>query len=411
MTLIIQKFGGTSLASPELIAKAAEKAVAERKLGNDVVVVVSARAGMTNELVKQARAITCSSQHLNFVHEHDVVISAGEQISAGLMAIAISKLDVPAQSFLGWQLPILTDDNHSSANIYKIDPEKLQSTIRQGIIPVVAGFQGISRTGRITTLGRGGSDLTAVALADALQAERCDIYTDVDGVYTSDPKMVENAKLLKNIMFEEMYVLAQHGAKVLQPQSVESAWHRHVNLRVLSSFKSENNAGTILCRNRKPCNPLQIQGIAMLNNRAKITLSGVKQPLRTLTTIGVALDKARIKVEGNIQTLVQNRGSDQMMEISFIVAQVQQATACNVINKNKNLFSKMQTQDGKAAITMVGNALRHTSMHKKIANVLVNRNICFETIAAFGIVFTVLVDNCSAAAAVKCLHRAFDLNK
>lgn len=405
MVLIIQKFGGSSLANTELIEKAADKVIAELNQNNQVVVVVSAIAGFTNDLVSYAKDITPEDEYHKFAADHDVIISAGEQISIGLMSIALRKKGIISQSFLGWQIPIITDKNYSQANINKVDHDNLNKALKQGITPVVAGFQGISSNGRVTTLGRGGSDLTAVAIADALKADWCDIYTDVDGVFTTDPKIVKEARLLQDITFEEMHVLASHGAKVLQQQSVESAWHRGVNLRVRSSFN--NNTGTTLSRKCLNEELNSICGIATLIDRAKITLYGIKSPLRTMSFLSSLMEIAKVNIDATVQTLTENSTN----EIAFIIANQDLAIALNNIKNNKEKlgYTELQHKVGKTSITLVGAVLRYTTLHKKVANLLSNSNIKFETISASGIIMSLLVDTKLAVKTINKLHQEFKL--
>ena len=271
MGLVVQKFGGTSVGDTDRIKNVALKVKAEVDAGNQVVVVVSAMAGVTNQLVKYCQEITPDYN----LEEYDVVVSTGEQVTIGLLAMALQAAGIPARSWTGWQVPVLTDDAASKARINQIDVAGLQACLAAGMVPVVAGFQGINDRGRITTLGRGGSDTSAVGLAAVLKADRCDIYTDVDGVYTTDPRFVKNARKLDQVTYEEMLEMASLGAKVLQTRSVELAMKYRVNLRVVSSFE-KNPVGTTICDEGDIVEKEIISGITCSRDEAKITLVGVQ---------------------------------------------------------------------------------------------------------------------------------------
>mgnify|MGYP005634257911 FL=1 len=273
MPLLVMKFGGTSLATIELIKKAAERVKVEVSRGYEVIVIVSAMSGKTNELIGWVN----KTSSVYDAREYDAIVSSGEQVTAGLLALVLQNLDIPARSWQGWQVPLKTSSNHSSARIEEIPTQNLRTKFKEGMkVAVVAGFQGLSLDNRVTTLGRGGSDTTAVAFAAAFDAERCDIYTDVDGIYTTDPRVCEKARKLNQISFEEMLELASQGAKVLQTRSVELAMRFNVRVRVLSSFDpSPDQSGTIVCKEEDVVEKNVVAGVAFSRDEAKMTLISV----------------------------------------------------------------------------------------------------------------------------------------
>jgi aspartate kinase len=310
MARVVQKFGGTSVADVERIRNAALKVKAEVDAGNEVAVVVSAMAGVTNQLVEYVSSM--SSMH--DAREYDVVVSAGEQITTGLMALALQEIGVPARSWLGWQLPIRTDDAHSRARIMEIETDAVEERLRDGQVAVMPGFQGLSGNDRVTTLGRGGSDTSAVALAAVLNADHCDIYTDVDGVYTCDPRIVVKAQKLDKITYEEMLEMASQGAKVLQTRSVEMAMNHGVRLYVRSTFA--DGEGTLVCDEDEILEHQVVSGIAYSRDEAKITL--VQVPDRPGVAAGIFGPLADENV--NVDMIVQSTAADgALTDITFFV--------------------------------------------------------------------------------------------
>ena len=306
MAIIVQKFGGTSVADLDRIRSVARRVKAEIDKNNQVAVVVSAMAGTTNQLVEWARDI-CP---LHDAREYDTIVASGEQITVGLLAIALQNIGIDARSWLGWQLPFRTNDVHSSARIEDIDVSMLKSRLAENQVAVVAGFQGITDTNRLTTLGRGGSDTSAVALAAALDAERCDIYTDVDGVYTTDPRLVPKARKLDTITFEEMLEMASAGAKVLETRSVAMAMSHHVKLQVRSSFAEED--GTLVIEEDDDMEKQKISGIAYSRDEAKVTLVGLPDRPGIAATVFGALADSHI----NVDMIVQSASPDDLARIS-----------------------------------------------------------------------------------------------
>ncbi|MDA8585927.1 aspartate kinase, partial [Rhodobacteraceae bacterium] len=311
MPLLVMKFGGTSVASPDRIRRAAKRVGREVANGYDVIVIVSAMSGKTNELVGWVE----ETSHLYDAREYDAVVSSGEQVTAGLMALTLQDMDVPARSWSGWQVPLKTDSAHASARIEEIGTDNINAKFAEGMkVAVVAGFQGISPEGRTTTLGRGGSDTTAVAFAAAFGAERCDIYTDVDGVYTTDPRITSKARKLDKIAFEEMLELASLGAKVLQTRSVELAMRYKVRLRVLSSFEDNNeNAGTLVCAEEDIMESNVVAGVAFVRDEAKMTLLSVADRPGIAAAIFGPLAEASV----NVDMIVQNISEDGRTDMTF----------------------------------------------------------------------------------------------
>ena len=318
---LVQKFGGTSVADIDRIRAAAVRVAAAVEAGNEVAVVVSAMAGTTDRLVDWTREIA----PFHDAREYDVVVSSGEQATVGLMALALQAAGVDARSWLGWQVPILTDDVHGRARIGDIDPSELLNRMSQGQVPVVAGFQGLSSAGRITTLGRGGSDTSAVAFAVAFDAIRCDIYTDVDGIYTADPRIVGKARKLDRISYEEMLELASLGAKVLQTRSVELAMRYKVPIRVLSSCGEDSGAteGTIVCDEEGIMERNVVNGIACSRDEAKLTIVSVADRPGIAAIVFGSLAEAGV----NVDMIVQNISEEGRTDITFSCPTDQVATA------------------------------------------------------------------------------------
>ena len=405
MELVVLKFGGTSVADVPQIKKIALKVKGEVDQGNKVIVVVSAMSGVTNNLID---LVNQTSKNFS-LSEHDVVLSTGEQITSALLSIALEELSLKARSWMGWQVPIVSDNTHGKAVIKDIKTSNIMGSIKKGYIAIVSGFQGISEDNRITTLGRGGSDTTAVALAAAFSADRCDIYTDVDGVYTTDPRIVKKAKKLDFITYEEMLELASQGAKVLQTRSVALAMKYNVNLRVLSSFA--NLPGTLIAEERGNMEKSEISGIAHSLNEAKITLSDIPDQPGQAANIFGALAEFSINVDMIVQSSSINHGSTDM---TFTIPETDLLMAEKVIKKIKgNIgFKKFTSETNVVKISIVGNAMRSQSgIAKTMFQTLAKNHINIQVISTSEIKISVLISSEYYELAMRSLHLAFDLDK
>jgi aspartate kinase len=404
------KFGGTSVADLDRIRNAATKVKREVERGYDVAVVVSAMAGETNKLVgfvgDAARPAGSNGSGLYDAREYDAVVAAGEQVTSGLMALVLQEMDVPARSWQGWQVPIRTTGAHGSARILEIPTENLARKFGEGLHAVVAGFQGIGPDGRISTLGRGGSDTSAVALAAALGAERCDIYTDVDGVYTTDPRIERRARKLDKIAYEEMLELASLGAKVLQTRSVELAMRYKVRLQVLSSF--EDKPGTLVCDEEEIVEQNVVSGIAHSRDEAKLTL--VKVPDRPGVAAAIFGPLADAGV--NVDMIVQNIGADGMTDMTFSTATDQIARARNALEKARGTigYQDLVIDDEVCKVSIVGIGMRsHAGVAQKMFSALAAEGINIKVITTSEIKVSVLIDRKYMELAVQTLHKTFGL--
>ena len=405
MELVVLKFGGTSVADVPQIKKIALKVKGEVDQGNKVIVVVSAMSGVTNNLID---LVNQTSKNFS-LSEHDVVLSTGEQITSALLSIALEELSLKARSWMGWQVPIVSDNTHGKAVIKDIKTSNIMGSIKKGYIAIVSGFQGISEDNRITTLGRGGSDTTAVALAAAFSADRCDIYTDVEGVYTTDPRIVKKAKKLDFITYEEMLELASQGAKVLQTRSVAMAMKYNVNLRVLSSFA--NGPGTLIAEERGNMEKSEISGIAHSLNEAKITLSDIPDQPGQAANIFGALAEFSINVDMIVQSSSINHGSTDM---TFTIPETDLLMAEKVIKKIKgNIgFKKFTSETNVVKISIVGNAMRSQSgIAKTMFQTLAKNHINIQVISTSEIKISVLISSEYYELAMRSLHLAFNLDK
>ena len=404
MARIIQKFGGTSVADINHIKNAAGRVKIEYDAGNQVVVVVSAMAGVTNQLVDYVNQIDSVFDP----EEYDVVVSSGEQSNAGLMALSIQGLGIKSQSFLGWQIPIQTDAIHSKARIVNIDTAKLENCLNAGKVAVVPGFQGVGFNDRITTLGRGGSDLTAVALAGALKADRCDIYTDVDGIYTTDPRVVSKAQKLDRITYEEMLEMASLGSKVLQTRSVELAMNYNVKVQVRSSF--ENTSGTLVVSEDKIMEQQVVSGISQSKDEAKITLLKVADRPGIAAAIFGPLADAEI----NVDMIVQNVSEDgKTTDLTFTVGEVDLENAVNVLEKNKSDIGirEIIADSDVVKISVVGVGMRsHAGVAQKMFMTLAEKGINIKVISTSEIKVSVLVAEEYGELAIRALHTAYGLD-
>ena len=410
MPVLVMKFGGTSVASLDEIKNAAKRVASEVSAGHSVIVIVSAMAGKTNELVQWAN----ETSPLYDAREYDAIVSSGENVTAGLMALTLQEMDIPARSWQGWQVPVKTSSAHSSARIEEIPTKNIMDKFSDGMrVAVVAGFQGLSETGRITTLGRGGSDTTAVAFAAAFEAIRCDIYTDVDGIYTTDPRITEKARRLNKISFEEMLELASLGAKVLQTRSVELAMRFNVKLRVLSSFDDkEPNIGTLVCSEEEIMESNVVSGIAHSKDEAKMTLISVADR----PGIAAAIFGPLSEVGVNVDMIIQNIAEEGRTDMTFSCPTDQVLKAEKALNGSKDdgdiNFSHLVADTNVAKISAVGIGMRSQSgVAAKMFQTLSNEGINIKVIATSEIKISVLIDRKYMELAVQSLHDAFELEK
>ncbi len=405
MARIVQKFGGTSVADLDRIRAVAQRVKTEVDAGHEVAVVVSAMSGATNQLVEWSREIG----PVHDAREYDVIVSTGEQVTVGLLAIALQNIGIDARSWLGWQIALHTNDVHGSARIESIDTDKLDERLSSGQIAVVAGFQGIGPDGRISTLGRGGSDTSAVALAAALNADRCDIYTDVDGVYTTDPRIMPKARKLERITFEEMLEMASAGAKVLETRSVAMAMRYNVNLQVLSSFSDQ--PGTLVVNKEQNMEQQKISGIAYSRDEAKITLVGLPDRPGVAAYIFGALADNHI----NVDMIVQSASVDKTQtDITFSLGSLDLEKAIGVLKaEGKKLEYKDIVGDVEVAkISIIGTAMRtQPGIAKTMFSVLAEKGINLHVISTSEIKISVLVDTIYTELALRSLHDAFQLDE
>lgn len=406
MALIVQKYGGTSMGSAERIKNVAKRVQRFREQGHDVVVVVSAMSGETNRLIALTKDVAGSPDP----RELDVVISTGEQVTIGLLSMALNDIGVKARSYTGAQVRILTDSAHTKARILSIDEAPIRKDLESGSVVVVAGFQGVDDAGRITTLGRGGSDTTAVALAAALKADECQIYTDVDGVYTTDPRIVPEARKLDTITFEEMLELASLGSKVLQIRSVEFAGKYKVRLRVLSSFEDEGEGTLITVEEEKSMEQPVISGIAFARDEAKITVLGVPdRPGIAYRILGPIAD-ANIDVD----MIIQNIGHDGATDFSFTVSRGDLDKAVRVLEDAKAELGarSIETDRAMAKVSIVGVGMRsHPGVASKMFRTLGEEGINIQMIATSEIRISVAIEEKYLELAVRVLHKAFELDQ
>ena len=410
MSILVMKFGGTSVAHLDRIARAAKRVAREVANGHRVIVIVSAMSGKTNELVGWVE----ETAPLYDAREYDAVVSSGEQVTAGLMALRLQQMDICARSWLGWQVPVLTTSDHAAARITDIPTDNILAKFDEDMqVAVVAGFQGLGADGRITTLGRGGSDTTAVAFAAAFDAVRCDIYTDVDGVYTTDPRLTGKARRLDRIAFEEMLELASLGAKVLQTRSVELAMRYKVRLRVLSSFEEyDPRAGTLVCDEEDIVEQNVVSGVAYQRDEAKMTLISVADRPGIAAAIFVPLAEAGVNVDMIVQNISEEGRTD--MTFSCPVNQVararkamEEARAAGAIN-----FHDLVADTEVAKVSVVGIGMRSQSgVAAKMFEVLAREGINIKVITTSEIKISVLIDRKYMELAVQALHDAFELEK
>jgi aspartate kinase len=403
MALIVQKYGGTSVASPAHIERVADRVVAARNAGNSIVVVLSAMSGETNRLLALAREISPRPNP----RELDVILSTGEQVTIGLLAIALEKRGCPAVSYTGAQVHIRTDSAYNKARIVDIDAQRLMNDLDNGNVVVVAGFQGVDEKGNITTLGRGGSDTTAVALAAALKADECQIYTDVDGVYTTDPRVVPDARRLNRITYEEMLEMASLGAKVLQIRSVEFASKYNVPLRVLSSF--DDGPGTLITTEEEGMEQALISGIAFNRDEAKLTVLGVPDQPGVASAILGPIADANIEVD----MIVQNVAEDASTDFTFTVHRNDYEKALSLLQQTcEKLGAREVIGDSRIVkISLVGVGMRsHAGIAATMFRALANEGINIRMISTSEIKISVVVDEKYLELGVRALHSAFGLD-
>ncbi|MEL7175170.1 MAG: aspartate kinase [Pseudomonadota bacterium] len=410
MPVLVMKFGGTSVATLDRIKRAAKRVGVEVAKGYDVIVIVSAMSGKTNELVGWVN----ETSPLFDAREYDAVVSSGENVTAGLMSLTLQEMDVPARSWQGWQVPLKTTSAHASARIEEIPTDNISAKFAEGMrVAVVAGFQGISPEGRITTLGRGGSDTTAVAFAAAFGAERCDIYTDVDGVYTTDPRISSKARKLDKIAFEEMLELASLGAKVLQTRSVELAMRYKVKLRVLSSFEEQSDeAGTLVCDEEEIMESNVVAGVAYSRDEAKMTLLSVADRPGIAAAIFGPLSEAGV----NVDMIVQNISEDGRTDMTFSCPTDQVKRAEKAMEDAQKLgeinYQQLVADTDVAKVSVVGIGMRsHAGVAAKMFDALSSEGINIKVITTSEIKISVLIDRKYMELAVQALHDAFELEK
>jgi aspartate kinase len=406
MSLIVQKYGGTSVGTPERIRAVARRVARYKSLGHQIVVVVSAMSGETNRLIGLAKEIMAEPDP----RELDVMVSTGEQVTIGMTTLALIDLGIKAKSYTGSQVKILTDDAHTKARILKIDHHNIQEDLDQGYVVVVAGFQGVDEQGNITTLGRGGSDTTGVALAAALKADECQIYTDVDGIYTTDPRVVPEAKKLDSITFEEMLEMASLGSKVLQIRSVEFAGKYKVKLRVLSSFEEEGDGTLITFEEKNNMEDPIISGIAFNHDEAKISILGVPdKPGIAYQILGPIAD-ANIDVD----MIIQNVGAVGTTDFTFTVNRIDLSKALGILNekvKGHVGAREVNGNDKIAKVSIVGVGMRsHVGVASQMFRTLSEEGINIDMISTSEIKISVLIDEKYLELAVRALHKAFGLD-
>ncbi|WP_374650338.1 aspartate kinase [Dongia sp.] len=403
-TRIVMKFGGTSVANIERIKSVALRVKREVDAGHEVAVVVSAMSGVTNQLVDWCKELA----PLHDAREYDTVVASGEQVTCGLTAIALQELGVNARSWLGWQAPIVTDDAHGKARIVRIASEELDKRFAQGQVAVFAGFQGVGPDNRVTTLGRGGSDTSAVAIAAAIKADRCDIFTDVDGVYTTDPRIVAKAQKLDKITYEEMLEMASLGAKVLQTRSVEMAMKHRVRVQVLSSF--EDKPGTLVVDEEEIMEKELVSGIAYSRDEAKITLTRVADKPGVAAGIFGPLTDANI----NVDMIVQNISEDgKTTDMTFTVSKGDFDRALRVLEGSRNTldFKELISDRNVVKVSVVGVGMRsHAGIAQRMFKALAEKGINIQVISTSEIKISVLVAEEYTELAVRALHTAYGLD-
>ncbi|MDT0161841.1 aspartate kinase [Bacillus sp. AG4(2022)] len=403
MGLIVQKFGGTSVGSTERIMNAAERAIEEKERGNDVVVVVSAMGKTTDQLVGLAREISASPSK----REMDMLLTTGEQVTISLLSLALNEKGYESISFTGWQAGIETEAVHGNARIVHIDPEKIQNQLNQGKIVVVAGFQGVTEDGSISTLGRGGSDTTAVALAAVLKADKCDIYTDVTGVYTTDPRYVKGARKLQSLSYDEMLELANLGAGVLHPRAVEFAKNYEVPLEVRSS--TERERGTIIEEEPTMEENLVVRGVAFENAITKVAILGLEDSLKGLSTVFTTLAAHHI----NVDIIIQSVAEGQTGSLSFSIKNDDLEETLKVLENNRDTlkYDRIESESGLAKVSIVGSGMvSNPGVAAEMFEVLSSNGIQVKMVSTSEIKVSTVISDSSMVKAVEALHEAFELS-
>lgn len=410
MSLLVLKFGGTSVATIPAIENVADKVAAERKLGHRIAVVVSAMSGVTNQLVAYCNEITPMFD----AREYDSIVASGEQVTSGLLAIALQKRGIPARSWLGWQVPLRTDMTHGKARIRAVETQAMRAAMDGGEVAVLAGFQGIADDGRISTLGRGGSDTSAVAVAAALHAERCDIYTDVDGVYTADPRIVSRARKLAKVSYEEMLEMASVGAKVLQTRSVELAMKERVPVQVLSSFETALGSdlpGTLVMDEERLVEHEVVSGVAHSRDEAKITLRNLPDVPGIAAQVFGPLADSSI----NVDMIVQNVSADhKRTDLTFTVSRADLPNALKVLGEHAGKLDGVQVESSAdvAKVSIIGIGMRsYTGVASKMFKTLSEKGINIQVITTSEIKVSVLISEEYTELAVRALHTAYGLDK
>jgi aspartate kinase len=405
MARLVKKFGGTSVGDIDRIKNVATRVAKAVKNGDEVTVVVSAMSGVTNQLVEYCR----TAAMVHDAREYDTVVAAGEQITAGLLAITLQEMGVPARSFLGWQIPLRTNDVHGAARIEDIGTETLEACLTEGRVAVVAGFQGIANDNRITTLGRGGSDTSAVALAAAISADRCDIYTDVDGVYTTDPRIVPKARKLDKITYEEMLEMASLGAKVLQTRSVALAMKHGVRVQVLSSF--EEKPGTLVVGEEEIVEQEVVSGIAYSKGEAKVTIVGLEDAPGKVSHVFAPLAEANVNVDMIVQSASDNGSTT---DVTFTVPEDDLKKTIQVIEQNKGTlgYKDLVYNGDVVKVSVVGVGMRsHAGVASKMFDTLAEKGINIQVISTSEIKVSVVIEAEYTELAVRALHTAYGLDR
>ena len=404
MSLVVQKYGGTSVKDPERIRAVANRIAKTRNQGHDVVVVVSAMAGETNRLIQLAHE--CAKNPLE--RELDVVLSSGEQVTSGLLSIVLNDMNCPARCFQGHQIKLLTDSRFNNARIESIKTDRIQKYLKDGKVVVVAGFQGIDREGDITTLGRGGSDISAIALAHCLKADLCEIYTDVDGVFTADPRICPNARKMEKISYEEMLEMASQGAKVLQTRSVEMAAKYNVNVMVRNSYN--NNSGTLVCKEEPEMEHAFVSGIAHNDSEAKVSIRNVKDQPGVAMKIFDKIAKAGIVVD----MIIQNVSHDGVTDMTFTIPKVDLERSLKTVKQiAKDIGAgEVESDSNISKISVIGVGMRsHTGIASIMFKTLAENKINIQLISTSEIKISCVIDQKHSKLAVQALHDAFDLDK
>lgn len=407
MAIIVQKFGGTSVGDIPRIRNVAERVRKEVEAGHKVAVIVSAMAGVTDQLVGYVREVSSLSTNEEWA-DYDAVVSSGEQITSGLLALTLSSQGIPARSFTGWQLPMRTDNAHGKARIEEIGTEALYACFKAGKVAVIAGFQGIAHDNRVSTLGRGGSDTSAVAIAAALKAERCDIYTDVDGVYTADPRIVNKARKLPRVAYEEMLELASQGSKVLQTRSVAMAMNHGVKVQVLSSFKDV--PGTLLVDEEEIVEKHKVTGIAYSRDDARITLTDVPNKPGVSAAIFGPLSQSNINVDMIVQNVTEG---GERTDITFTVPRGDLNRAVEALKAVNGMieYKSIHSDAGVAKVSVIGVGMRsHAGVAQTMFKSLADKGINIIVISTSEIKISVLIEEAYTELAVRTLHTAYDLD-